>query len=989
MGVIRTVLAVDGENQFKNSMKTVNSQLKAMQASVKALSSEYTANGGKLKTLRQQNEQLEEVAKQQTEKIKLLSGAVDRSKEAYDKANDALKDAVWLHGQNSAEAEEARKAVASAAVTYNNYRTQLSQTEAALNDTRTAIRNNNEELNKGTSKSDQFKKLADAISKVGKAASTVAKVEMKAFTASVKAVSSEFELAIKGLTAYTAGITAAATAVGKFSVDSGASFEQSISKLQAISGASAEDMERLEKAAKETGATTTKTAAESADALTYMALAGWKTEDMLVGLNPIVKASEAGAMDLATASDLITDSLAAYGKEAADLPQYLDIITAAQSNSNTSMQQMLEAYVEVGGTFKNLNVPMEESAAILGTLANRGIKGSEAGNKLSSTLVNLIGANKNADSVMKELGVSAWDAQGNFIGMSETIRLLGNELNKYSQEDMMKFEAKIAGKLQIDTLQALIAGTSDEFGDLIQKLEESEGALEQTADVMLDNFNGAVTITKSALEALGISIYGTFGEALRENVENIGKWAADLSSAIDNDKSIVGAIDKIGHEALNATKKNIQNISKSLPEITAVFNKVILESVDVALGTGKLAIGQLLPTLIDGFFSLANGLVDRLPELGSTAGYALKKLFDELIPQMQEFAANLVSELPIMFDNLFSYFDSEGAGKAFLAGLDILMSLINGIAENLPLLLEEGGQMLITMVQGIVERLPDILQTGVDILLELINGIISVLPDLIDASIDILLTVVDTIMENLDEIIAVALEIILALIEGITRNLDKVAEKIPEIILAVVEAIIQNLDLLLQAAVEIILALGNGLVTSVDLLIDIFPKLIEDIGDLLLGFNWADLGKKILEGIAEGFTNVGTVVVDNVKQAGEEIMNAFTDFFDINSPSRKARDVIGKNVGLGVLEGTTETLEDSEVELDTAANTYTNDLISATKKAYINADFNVATPSLNGSNLSTTINFGNVTIANNMDIDEIAYQIAEKQRSFLVGGGGY
>lgn len=194
-------------------------------------------------------------------------------------------------------------------------------------------------------------------------------------------------------------------------------------------------MKDFSKAAQEMGRTTSKTASESAQALKYMSLASWTAEESLLGLPSIIKASEAGGMDLATTSDLVTDSLAAYGKGAEDAERYLDILASAQSNSNSSLQQMLEAYVEVGGTFKNLKVPMEESASILGIMANRGIKGSEAGNKLSSTLVNLVGANKNAASAMDALGVSAWDDEGNFIGLTNTITLLGDKLSQLTDEE--------------------------------------------------------------------------------------------------------------------------------------------------------------------------------------------------------------------------------------------------------------------------------------------------------------------------------------------------------------------------------------------------------------------------------------------------------------------------------------------------------------------------------------------------------------------------
>lgn len=146
---------------------------------------------------------------------------------------------------------------------------------------------------------------------------------------------------------------------------------------------------QLENAARDAGKKTTKTAKESAEALNYMALAGWSSQQSMQGLMPILRASEASGGDLATVSDLTTDSLSALGKTAKDSERYLDIMSKAQSKSNMTLLQGEEAMVAVGGTFNTFGTSMEEGTALLGVLANRGIKGAEAGNSLQSTLVNL------------------------------------------------------------------------------------------------------------------------------------------------------------------------------------------------------------------------------------------------------------------------------------------------------------------------------------------------------------------------------------------------------------------------------------------------------------------------------------------------------------------------------------------------------------------------------------------------------------------------
>jgi TP901 family phage tail tape measure protein len=165
------------------------------------------------------------------------------------------------------------------------------------------------------------------------------------------------------------------------------------------------------------GAATSKSATEAAEALSYMALAGWDTNTSLTALEPVLRLSEAGKMDLALASDLVTDSMSSLGIGVEELQSYLDKMAKTSSKSNTSVTQLGKAMVIAGGTFKNLNTPMSEANAILGILANRGLKGSEAANSLNSIMINLtIGAGQ-AGTAMKELNISAFDSEGRFKGM--------------------------------------------------------------------------------------------------------------------------------------------------------------------------------------------------------------------------------------------------------------------------------------------------------------------------------------------------------------------------------------------------------------------------------------------------------------------------------------------------------------------------------------------------------------------------------------------
>ncbi len=360
-----------------------------------------------------------------------------------------------------------------------------------------------------------------------------------------------------------AGVTAA-TKVGT-------SFDSSMSVVKAYSGATANEFKQLRDAAQEAGANTSKSASEAADALSFMSLAGWDTQTSLNGLMPILRASEAGNVDLARTSDLVTDSMSAMGVSVGDLKHYLDVSAQAQRSSNTSLEQLLEAYVSAGGTFKNFNVRTEESAAILGVLANRGIKGAEAGNALNSIMINLIGASKGAESALDELGVSAYDDEGNFIGMTETLRLVNDALNNCTKQQKDFFTAKLGGKTQYDTLQALLSGVSEEYDGLYEKLQNSNGALEETARIMQDNLKGDVTALSSALEGLGITVNDEFTEAWREAVQAATQEVRNLNTQIDGG-SLGDSINRIA-SAFGAAIEKIAKFAadKAIPQTIEFF----------------------------------------------------------------------------------------------------------------------------------------------------------------------------------------------------------------------------------------------------------------------------------------------------------------------------------------------------------------------------------------------------------------------------------
>lgn len=381
-------------------------------------------------------------------------------------------------------------------------------------------------------------------------------------------------------------------------------FQKSMSNVAGILNVDvgSEAYTKLESAAREAGKSTTKTASESADALSYMALAGWSVEDSIAGLEPILRASEATGADLATTSDLVTDSMSALGLKTNELQHYLDICARAQNKSNTTLTQMQEAYIGVGGTFKTFGTSLQESGALLGILTNRGIKGSEAGNSLQSTLVNLTKQSGESAKAMKAIGVSAYDSNGKFKGITTVLREVQAATADMTEEQRNNYLTMIAGKTQLTTLNALMSGLSNtledgrnEYQALFDELGNCDGALDMMADTMTNNYAGAMARAGSAVDDLKITI----GQKLEPYITKFLNWFSE---------KLPNATEKFSLWLDMKLPKAIEFCKKAFDKIKPVISFVINNFKSLASVAAGVVVGLKAFSVITKVVSLMNKL---------------------------------------------------------------------------------------------------------------------------------------------------------------------------------------------------------------------------------------------------------------------------------------------------------------------------------------------------------------------------------------------
>lgn len=325
-------------------------------------------------------------------------------------------------------------------------------------------------------------------------------------------------------------------------IDVGMKFDTSMSKVQAISGATGDELSQLRDKAKEMGSTTKFTATESAEAFNYMAMAGWKTEDMLNGIDGVLNLAAASGSDLATTSDIVTDALTAMGYSAGDAGKLADVMAAASSNANTNVEMMGHTFQYAAPIVGALGYSMEDTAVSIGLMANAGIKADKAGTALRSILTRLSAPPKECAEAMEKLGISITNTDGTMKPMKEVIENLRESFSGLSEAEQTQLAKNLAGQEAMSGLLAIVNAAPEDYDKLTKAVENSSGAAKKMADTMLDNTEGGFTLLKSNIEGVQIAIYEKFEPALRKGIDILNDLTNAVRFVVDHSGEFTAAL---------------------------------------------------------------------------------------------------------------------------------------------------------------------------------------------------------------------------------------------------------------------------------------------------------------------------------------------------------------------------------------------------------------------------------------------------------------
>lgn len=581
-------------------------------------------------------------------------------------------------------------------------------------------------------------------------------------------------IASKGIKATAAIIGGAATAVSGFAataIKAGSDFEAGMSKVQAISGASGDEIAKLADKAKEMGAKTKFSATESAEAMQYMAMAGWKTGDMLNGIEGIMNLAAASGEDLASTSDIVTDALTAFGEAADQSGKFADALAAAASNSNTNVAMLGESFKYVAPVAGALGYSYQDVSVALGLMANSGIKASMAGTSLRQLFTNLAKPTDSMAAAMDYLGISLQDDEGNMKSLMDVMQDLRKSFGKcqmpmdefqsklaeldtqyangeltekkynkalqdltekaYGAEGALKakYAATLAGTQGMSGLLAIVNSSDDDFDKLTEAIYNSDGAAEKMADTMNDNLQGAITLAKSALESVQIALYEKVQEPMKDTVKTVTSMLEDMNNSLAENGfnglviSFASSLAQLAQMGLDEAPKLvelagtlcdtfIQEIMKHAPEFSesgAKLATTIIETVLSFAGTFWSAAA----TLVTEFLA---GMADNLPQIVETGKAALSQFADSLVDNAPSLGASATKIIITLVSELI-----QGIPEILDVGKQFVQGLIEGIKQESP--------QIGSLLEGIFDGFTSVIGPELEVVQDLVRKIFDVLKD--------------------------------------------------------------------------------------------------------------------------------------------------------------------------------------------------------------------------------------------------------------------
>ena len=741
-------------------------------------------------------------------------------------------------------------------------------------------------------------------------------------------------------------VTAPVLGLGTAAVKVTSDFESAMSKVSAISGATGGDLDALNKKAQEMGAKTKFSATEAANAFEYMAMAGWKTEDMLDGIEGIMNLAAASGEDLATTSDIVTDALTAFGLSAKDSGHFADVLAKASSNANTNVSMLGESFKYVAPVAGALGYSAEDTAIALGLMANAGIKGSQAGTALRSSISRLVKPTDDAAAMMDKYGISLTNTDGTMKPLGKVMNNLRDKLGGLSEAEQAQAAATLFGQEAMSGMLSIINASDSDYQNLTDSIYNADGAAQQMANTMLNNLSGQLTLLKSALEGLAIqfgeilmpyikqfvgwlqSLVQKLQEMTSEQKEQIVKWAAvaaaigpvlivfgkltsSVGSIITTFGKIPGAISK-AKTAFTVFSTSLININEGFTLAKAGFSGLAAEAGGFGTKIGVAAAGVTGPMIaIVAVVTLVIAAFTSLWKNNEEFRNKIIAIWDGIKSKFESFARGIVDRLNDLG------FDFENFGE-------VIKAIWNSFCSVLAPIFEAAFEIISTILGTVLDVLTGILDIFIgiftgnwkqcwkgikEIFVGIWNGIITLFSNVISSIKKTVSNFITTIINlfaqlptNIAKFITNAYNSVVTWANNMIAKARKMGQNFLNAVVSFIQQLPGKIKQYLDNAINNlkiwVTQMGQKGKEAVRSLINNIKSTASGIADKV-----KSIGSNIVSGVWNGIKNSSNIFMENIKGFFSGIVDKVKTTLGIHSPSKVFAEKIGKWLPAGMAEG--------------------------------------------------------------------------------------
>jgi len=671
---------------------------------------------------------------------------------------------------------------------------------------------------------------------------------------------------LSGITAAIGAATAALVAFGKEAVTAGGSFDSAMSQVAATMGTTTKDIGEIRATAQELGASTSFSATQAAEGFNVLAMGGLTAKEQIAAIPSVLNLAAAGSIEMSDAAAYATGSIKGFGDSFDNTQYYTDLMAKGATMAATDVKGLGEALSSSSSTAANFGQSAEDTTVALLRLAEQNVTGSAAATAMNRAMYDLYTPTAAAAGALNELGISAYDSQGNAREFNTVVDELNARLAGMSEEEANAYKATIFTSQGLKAFNMMTVSSTDKvqsFRDGLKSASDGIGSAAQQAETMMDNLNGDITIFGSAMEGLQIGVSDNLKGMLRETVQFGTEQITTLTEAVKNE-GLTGLAGAVGEVLVNIINK----IGGYLPDILNMGIQIVsslLQGISTSAPTIATTAAEIITTLVTGIISL-------LPQVIQTA-------FDVVIAFVNAVSQQIPTLFPVVIQGLLDTIQAllDNLPALLECVLTLILNVAQTITDNIPMIIERLPELIESVLTFLVDATPQIIEAGEKLFTSLITNLPMIIDSIIAVLPRIIQAIVSTTISLCPEIIKAGVSLFTSLITNLPTIIKTICDALPRIINGIIQTLVDNTPQIISAGVDLFVAIIDNIPDILKGIGDAMPLLIQGVCSLIVSYvtTIAKSGQELFEALIDNMPQA----IETIKTKCYDIIHAVVTYF--------------------------------------------------------------------------------------------------------------